>query len=214
MFWQNTRVGDRNILFQKIFRDYYPSLLYFSIRILNDKHSAEDVVQDVFMNMWRGRALFENELSLKAYLYLSVRNRSLDLLKKKAPVYTDISQYEEIAQEADMLVREEAFRLLDEAIEHLPEKTRQVIRLSLENYSVNQVAEELNITPNTVKTHKQRAYRFLREYCSGALFMLFIAMPGGYGKHNSFVQSVLKAQTFEAWQMSHLPAAGKDKQHH
>lgn len=199
MFWHNTKVGDQNFLFKKIFKEYYPSLLHFASRLLSNAHDAEDVVQDVFMNMWRNRPAFQNEIALKAYLYLAVRNRCLDLLKKKSPVYTDISIFGEMEQEVELVVIEETLRLLDEAIERLPEKTREVIRLSLENYSVKEVAEKLNITVNTVKTHKLRAYKFLKENCSSPVLLLFLSLlPYGLASEAFTSSFPLTANTHNA----------------
>ncbi len=179
-------MGDKKLSFKELFRDYYPSLLHFAFQILKNRHDAEDIVQDVFMNMWRTRPTFENETAMKAWLYMVTRNRALDVLKKKSPVYTDVSAFEQLEQEVDLIVKEEAFRLLDAAIEQLPDRTREVIRLSLDNYSVKEVAEKLNITVNTVKTLKSRAYKFLKEQCCTGLLLLFLALTPSSSLHEQF----------------------------
>jgi RNA polymerase sigma-70 factor (family 1) len=158
-------IKDRHLPFKEVFRQYYPSLVHFAFTILKKKHDAEDVVQDVFLNIWRVKPTFENEIAFKAYIYLSTRNRAIDALKKKKPLYKDTLLFEDIEQEIDSVSKEEAFRLLDASIDLLPKRSRQIIRLSAQGLSVKEVSVQLNITINTVKTLKLRAYKFLKENC-------------------------------------------------
>ncbi|MDX9846239.1 MAG: RNA polymerase sigma-70 factor [Tenuifilaceae bacterium] len=165
-------IGDGRLGFKEIFSTYYPSLHHFAFRILKCKHEAEDVVQDVFLTLWKNRPDFQSDVSFRAYLYLCVRNRALDILKKQNPMPSDTLSLESIAEEVDSVVKEEAFRLLDSAIEKLPERSREILKLSLQGLSVKEVAEQLNVTVNTVKTQKQRAYKFLKDNCAFLLVLL------------------------------------------
>ncbi len=167
-------IEEKNLAFKEVFKEYYPSLVHFAYTILNKKHDAEDVVQDVFLSIWRTKPSFNNDISFRAYLYLATRNRAIDVLKKKSPVYKDISLFADIAQEIDSVISEEAFRLLDASIELLPNRSQQVIRLSAKGLSVKEVAEHLNITINTVKTLKMRAYRFMKNKCMQAFFCFIL----------------------------------------
>ena len=130
----------------------------------------------MFLGIWRSKPSFKNEIAFRAYLYLSTKNRSIDFLKKKSPLYSDVSVFEDIEHEADAVVKEEAFRLLDRAIERLPNKTKEVIRLSIKGLSIKEVAQELSITVNTVKTHKLRAYRFLKEIYGRSFILLYLSL--------------------------------------
>ena len=78
-----------------------------------------------------------------------------------------------IEEEVNEAMREEAFRLLDKAIETLPAQTRRILRLTLSGNSVNEIATNLKITVNTVKTLKQRAYKTLRDKF-GEMFILLV----------------------------------------
>lgn len=164
-------IEDSRFGFREIFNTYYPSLHHFAFKILKSKHDAEDVVQDVFLSLWKNKPAFQNDVSFRAYLYLCVRNRALDLLKKKSPIYSNDVRIEPVDEEVDAVVREEAFRLLDIAIEKLPERSREILKLTLKGLSVKEIAEKLNVTVNTVKTQKQRAYKFLKDNCA-FLFIL------------------------------------------
>lgn len=157
--------------FKEVFKTYYPSLNHFAFKILKSKHDAEDVVHDVFLSIWKTKHEFQNDVSFRAYLYLCVRNRALDLIKKRNPVYKDVVTLELVEEEVDSVVKEETFRLLDVAIEKLPKKSKEILKLSLKGLSVKEIAEHLKISVNTVKTQKQRAYKFLKDNCA-YLFIL------------------------------------------
>ncbi len=161
-------IAGESLSFKQLFRDFYPSLVHFAYTILNNRHDAEDVVQDVFMNIWRHQPVFEHMLAFKAYVYTSTRNKALDTLRKKSPVYQDMSLIDTLEHHKDSLIKEEAFRLLDASINQLPERSRQIISLSVKGLSIKEVAIQLNITINTVKTLKLRAYRFLKTHCAEA----------------------------------------------
>lgn len=68
---------------QELFDSYYESLCHHAARILLDDHVAEDVVQEVFVNLWNGTAVFENEKALTVYLYRSVTNNALKYLRDR-----------------------------------------------------------------------------------------------------------------------------------
>lgn len=175
MFKNHIYISDKKYAFKDIFKDFYASQLFFAMRLISSKHDAEDIVQDVFLSIWRAKPIFKNEIAFKAYLYLSTRNKCIDFLKKKRPVYESVDLAKEIPNEIDYLVKEEAFRLLDLAIKKLPPQTREVINLSLKGYSVLEVADKLNVSVNTIKTLKSRAYKVLKETYGDALILIMIS---------------------------------------
>ena len=70
-------------MFREQYRRYYRALVLYVIKMVPADSSAEDIVQDVFMNLWRKRYLIEKETELRSFLYTSVRNRALDYLKHR-----------------------------------------------------------------------------------------------------------------------------------
>lgn len=133
------------------------------MRLISNRHDAEDIVQDVFLNIWRAKPAFKNEIAFKSYLYLSTRNRCIDFLRKNRPQFESVDLAQEMPNEIDYLIKEEAFRILDKAIKTLSPQTQQVLNLSLRGLSVKEIAKDLKISVNTVKTVKSRAYKLLRE---------------------------------------------------
>lgn len=173
----NSKINIREIDFKKVFDSYFPSLCVFANKFVKDEDSAKDLVQEVFVRIWNYKIEFESEKSMKVYFYLSTKNACFDYLKKekKRGISQDLN--EEIIPDdehvVNEIVREETYRQLEGAIELLPEKAREVMRLNLKGLSNSEIAEELNVTINTVKTHKLLAFRKLRE-TFGEQFVVFL----------------------------------------
>jgi RNA polymerase sigma-70 factor (ECF subfamily) len=86
----------------------------------------------------------------------------------------ELNDNHEIPYEIDYIVKEETLRLLEEAVEKLPSQTKEVIKRSMKGMTVQQVADSLEISVNTVKTLKSRAYRILKD-SYGNIFALLIS---------------------------------------
>ncbi len=168
-------ISNKRYAFKEIFKEFYTSQLFFASKLLSNRHDAEDVVQDVFLNIWRAKPVFKNELAFKSYLYLSTRNKCIDFLRKKRPMYESVELAQEIPHEIDYLIKEEAFRILDKAIGTLSPQTQEVLNLSLKGLSVQEVAQALNVSVNTIKTVKLRAYKVLRENYGHSLILIMLS---------------------------------------
>lgn len=145
----------------------------FAYKLVNNRHDAEDIVQEVFLNIWKSGSGFKNEISFKAYLYLSTRNKCIDFFRKKKAINQELDSIVLTQEEADHIIKNEAYELLYKAIGKLPKQTKLVIIKSMEGLSVQEVADSLNVSINTVKTLKKNAYKTLRELY-GDIFIFFI----------------------------------------
>ena len=67
--------------FKQVFDQYFNSLVLFADRYLGEREESESLVQDTFLALWENRLEFPDELSVKAYLYSTVRNKALNVLK-------------------------------------------------------------------------------------------------------------------------------------
>lgn len=94
---ERIRKGDR-IAFNELYRRYYPSLRSYAELFL-DEEESEDVVQDVFLNVWLRKEGLDDSLSLQGYLLRSVYNSSLNILKKKGRSNDYRSMYEQEIEE-------------------------------------------------------------------------------------------------------------------
>ncbi len=158
--------------FRKIYDSYYldicRSLSYYTA----DLHAVEDVVQDVFVNLWRNRAEIRVR-DYKAYLLYCARNRMLNLLRdKRRRLQLIVSRQAEAESptcaEDDGGIDQELVRLVHEAIAKLPRRCREVYLLSKEEgLTYKQIAGQLGISVKTVESQMGIALRKIREEVSG-----------------------------------------------
>ncbi|MEQ9287247.1 MAG: sigma-70 family RNA polymerase sigma factor [Cyclobacteriaceae bacterium] len=178
MYYLEKRVKYNSPDFKALFNTYFPTLCLFAERILHDRDGAKDVVQDVFIKLLKSDAMFENEKALKAYLYVLTRNDCIDTIKKNRNTEYSVKDDNRVYSENDFLedvVKEETFHLLDQAIKELGIQSQKIIQLSLNQLSNSEIADELDISVNTVKTLKLRAYKRLRSLLGHQLMAALIA---------------------------------------
>lgn len=152
--------------YKLLFDRYYSLLGVFAFRYLNDKQKAEDAVHDVLLGLCQEKGRFENITALKAYLYNSVRNRCLNILrhdKIKAKYAEESAGVAENAFFQNQVLEAEAYELLEEAISQLPRQTQKVYELVLQGYDNKEIVIRTGLTEDAVKAHKQRGKRILRE---------------------------------------------------
>jgi len=176
MLRQHIYISDKKFSFRDVFNEFYASQVLFASRIINSIHDSEDIVQDVFLNIWKSKPVFKNEIAFRAYIYLSTRNKCIDYLRRKKPYFESVDKAENIENEIDNLIKEEAYRLLDKAISSLPKQTREVMKSAMKGLSTQEIADELLISVNTVKTLKSRAYKTLRETYGDVLMLVLFSV--------------------------------------
>ena len=153
--------------FRYFYDKYSASVCYFIGRFIGVDADAEDINHDVFVNLWNSRATIDSEYHLSMFLYQSARHRCLNYFRQKKTDdkyrrgLTDLLDSDEGYTGA--VIEEEVHRMVWEEIERLPEEQRKVIILHLEGKDNAQIAEILRVSINTVRTHKARARKTLRE---------------------------------------------------
>jgi len=151
--------------FQQVFEAYYSHLVSYSYNFTYDQSVSEDLVQEAFIYLWENIHLLKIEKSLKAYLFVMVRNRSLNHLKKLKIIDTsyliDISMLLSIDVQEEVLSEMEFEQLslkAKEILNCLPEKMKEIYKLKvMHNLNYKDIAEEMGISINTVKTQLRRA---------------------------------------------------------
>lgn len=179
---------DDKTLFERVTRDdtdafgdvmsrYAPALYSFAHRIVGECQAAEDITQEVFMNFWIRRRKLDAGPSLRNFLYLSVRNSALNHIRmqKNHTLHTDLYRLEQTM--GLFVVEEETYRLLAEAVDKLPPRTAEVIRLSMEGLRQEEIAERMGVTVANVKLLKARGIQKLREILGPLSFILSIVNP-------------------------------------
>lgn len=165
--------------FEQIYHRYWKLMFSIAISKLNDLSDAEEVVQDIFADLWKRRDVIEITTSLKSYLAgavkfqvyttLAVRYR---LKQKKEALAQNTNEQHEIP--ADEIYRLKVIReQLTAASNELPERCRLIYHLSREaGYSNKQIAYELHISEKTVETQITRALKHLRAVLQGIMSLL------------------------------------------
>ncbi len=155
--------------YKYLFDHYYFSLCSYSLRFVKNKQDAEDIVQDVFLRLWKGTAKFDTSSSLKAFLYLSVKNASLNHLRYLAKFLNEgfdgkhtLDIQLEVTSVEQILIEEEYFRHIYLGICKLSPERKKIILLSMKGLANKEIAQSLGVSINTIKTLKRKAYQFLR----------------------------------------------------
>ncbi len=132
--------------------------------------TAKEIVHTVFLNLWEKKSTLDPGSSVKSYLFTSVRNRCLNYLrdqrKFKKDVLFDITVEMATAESSSVhLETAELQQQIDEALDHLPEKCRQVFELNrFEGLKYKDIAETLGISVKTVEAQMSKALKILREH--------------------------------------------------
>jgi RNA polymerase sigma-70 factor (ECF subfamily) len=160
--------------FEGLFREYFPPLMAFARKILGDEDNAREVVHQVFINLWEKRNEIDMSASLKSYLFTSVHNRSLNVIRDRKK-FTD-GEVPDVAGDWDVSTQIESMELeekIREVIGTLPEKCREVFELNrFDGLKYNEIASELGISVKTVENQMTKALKILREKLSKYLAML------------------------------------------
>ena len=162
------RAGDY-AAFERLFRANYDSLVYFVIGYVRRPEVAEEIVQDVFFNIWRSRRRWNPRGALNAYLFGAARNNSLKYLKRQRLVarikdeLSDLTAPHTRTPDRDVELRD-FNRALRRAVDELPDRRRQVFLLSREQgLTYAQIAAVMDISVNTVENQMVKAIKSLRK---------------------------------------------------
>jgi RNA polymerase sigma-70 factor, ECF subfamily len=153
--------------FEKLFLNTYESLCEYSASITKSAEDAEGAVQDVFASIWQNRLTLEDDVNIKAFLFKSVRNRSLDIVQHKGirQKYQDtvLTLYQSASKGSDLLTSTLIKRVREE-VENLPEKSKVVYLLHRrDGLTYAEIADVLGISKKTVESRMTKALKILRE---------------------------------------------------
>lgn len=175
---------DKNVLeektYKQIFCKYYKLLYMFAAKYVSTDN-ADDIVQDVFLKLWESPTPFKNEEHIKLYLYKSTYHNCLNHIKHQQYIEKELSSLPEISEaESDFYLDEEHIENsilsnIFQAIDNLPDKCKTIFTLTyLDGMSTQEIAEELHISINTIKTQRLRAKEALREALKDITYALLL----------------------------------------
>lgn len=171
-----------NQAFEQLFKTHYKALHAYANLILKDMELAEEVVQNMFLKFWEKRELLNVETSMKAYLYKSIYNDSLNYLKheKVKLKYQDFAMHtaDHLTDTASAKVELSELEMrLRAALNELPEQCRTIFQLSrFEELKYREIADRLNISIKTVENQMGKALKLLRIKLVDFLLLALLGM--------------------------------------
>lgn len=170
--------------FEKIFKMYFKNLHAFAYTFMKDTDIAEEIVQNVFFRIWEKKDQLQIDDSLKAYLYRSVHNESLNHIKHLKVKNSFQLQYSDHMESSNPdassnMMASELENDIQKAINELPQQCRTIFQMSrFEQLKYQQIADQLNISIKTVENQMGKALRVLRtklvEYLPFLLFLYYL----------------------------------------
>lgn len=177
--------------FDSLFKRAYPKLFFYARGIVGNDDDAEDVVEDVFVGLWRRRDEVDWSDKIEGYLYRAVFTRAINLLRmanqseEQLSLLTAINDRRMAYLESEMGNPQrdaevvDLRQAIDEALSALPAKSRQVFQMSyIDGLHHQEIAEALGISVRTVEAHIYTALRVLRKRLKGtrALMKIFLCL--------------------------------------
>jgi len=162
-------LGDKDA-FASLYKDTSPKLFAICLRILKDRSEAEEALQDVYIKIWKRSSTFGiGESVASAWLATIARNHSIDVIRARKPVTEDLDEVHDLADdvnpspEKEVLARDEG-RRIDDCMRELDQVHAKAVRQAyLEGLSYLELAKELQVPLNTVRTWLRRSLLKLRE---------------------------------------------------
>lgn len=168
--------------FQETFELYFRVLVLFATKFSLEKEVAEDLVQDVFVKLYEQKDRLQFHSSLKAFLYQSVRNKCIDLIrstKTRERHHVEIKAGAEIEglNSEELMMQSELEEKIYLSISQLPDQCQLIFKMNrFEGKKNQEIADELNISKRTVETQISKALKILREEIYPYLKSIIIAM--------------------------------------
>ena len=167
--------GDEKAL-KEVVDKFYNQLCVYSVQYTDSLEVSEDIVQDFFIRLWEKKLYLTVNSNLKSFLFNSVRNASVDYLRKHQPYrFVEIEEDAYITDfELNETEIEEQVRRLKHYLKQLtPQEYKVLMEIVVHNKKYKEVADELGLSVNTIKTHLSRALKFLRSQPFISLYSLF-----------------------------------------
>lgn len=160
------REGDKKAL-TILYNNYWRPLYISSFNLLKDKEVCEEIIQDVFIEIWNKRADIQIKVSLKSYLYACVRYKVFAEFRKSKDLpialYEDLNNRFQYTSPETQMMHEELKQQVSLVVESLPEKCKMVFKLSrIEQLSHKEISEQLNVSTKTIENHITKALKILR----------------------------------------------------
>ena len=191
--WRLISTHDDDKAFESLFHLLNTPLIKFSMMYIHQKEAAEEIVSDVFVKCWMNRKSLGEIRNVDTYLFVAVKNQSLNYLKKYSQVHlvqiedTNETKFVRTFNPQEELEKKELLLKMEQSIEALPQQCRIIFRLIKEDgIKYKEVAEILSISPRTVQTQLFRAMKKLNLVMSD-----YLNPTRGAGKNDVIISILL-----------------------
>ncbi len=171
----------REAAYQSLFEQYYPVLTTFALQYTRDLDAAKELVQEVFITLYRKRESIKIEKSLKSYLFQAVYRRYLNTHtreERRQFHHQEVSKEHNSHDYADPLEQAESLQRIYEAVRQLPEQCQQIFTMNrFEGMNNQAIADQLNLSKRTVETQISKALKLLRQSLLPQI-LLFLPLMG------------------------------------
>jgi RNA polymerase sigma-70 factor (family 1) len=173
--------GDQGAL-TSIYQQYWQPLFISAYNIIKDKNACEDIVQEIFIQLWLKRESLQIRESLKSYLHAATRYqvfRHIRNMPVKQELFEQLDERLTTSSTDQALLQKDLHQQINKVVADLPDKCQQIYRLSREEYlSHKEIAERLGISTKTVENQLTIALRRLRISLQEWSFILIFILSG------------------------------------
>ena len=167
--------GDVKV-FEALFQEFYPSMCMIATKFITDQNAAEDIAQEAFIKLWEKRDTYDDIPNLKTFLYVSVKNLCFNYIrdKKNTVDYTSPEVENQEAIFKDLVIEEETYRIIEDAVNALPPQSARIVKMYLDGKQNKEISEILGISVNSVKTLKYNALNSLKTILKEYFYVLLL----------------------------------------
>ena len=161
---------------ERYFQTHFEGLYRYAFTLLKNNDEAKDAVQTVFVRLWEKRAAIDEKQSVQSYLYTSVYNYCLNVIRneKVRKAYLENNQVNTQVFNDELVSRENIGRIT-EALESLPPQCKLIFMKSrFEKKKYAEIAQEMNLSVKTIEVQIGKALRILREKLSEVMILLIL----------------------------------------
>ncbi len=155
--------------FREIYERYHLQMYYIAKKYVKDQSLAEDAVQDIFVKVWEKRDELDTSKSIRGYFFVMLKNHVLNMIRdRKKKILSGYELKEEHHprenRTVDDVIYSEYLNQVKQGINELTDRKKEVFELKMNGHSNAEVAEMLQISIRTVKTHYYNSSKFVRAY--------------------------------------------------
>jgi RNA polymerase sigma-70 factor (family 1) len=161
--------------FKLFFESFYRSVCVFAYNYIKDENLAEDIAQEAFIEYWKKKENFEDIKAVKGFIYKVTKHKCLNNIKRRN-ITESLLKHEIFSNEYfyELILEEETYKIIHQSVNKLAPQSQKIVWLSMEGIKNQEIADQLRISLNTVKTLKKNAYQKLRNQLKNQVFILLL----------------------------------------